>query len=73
MNTACDQVEFRRISLTGFRSCASHSQTGASQSRQSTDEIILDDLLALDSRVRFDLGDWRLEQTATFSISTNSE
>nr|GFA32670.1 hypothetical protein [Tanacetum cinerariifolium] len=37
MNTACDQVEFRRISLTGFRSCASRSQTGASQSRQSTD------------------------------------
>ncbi|GJY09632.1 hypothetical protein Tco_0377817 [Tanacetum coccineum] len=36
-NTACDQVEFRRISLTGFRSCASHSQTGASQSRQSTE------------------------------------
>nr|GEX02356.1 hypothetical protein [Tanacetum cinerariifolium] len=36
MNTANDQVEFRRISLTGFRSCASRSQTGASQSRQST-------------------------------------
>nr|GEY66489.1 hypothetical protein [Tanacetum cinerariifolium] len=35
--------------------------------------IILDDLLALDSIVRFDLGDRRLEQTATFSISTNSE
>nr|GEY01108.1 MAK10-like protein [Tanacetum cinerariifolium] len=33
---AYDQVEFRRISLTGFRSCASRSQTGASQSRQST-------------------------------------
>nr|GEZ04654.1 hypothetical protein [Tanacetum cinerariifolium] len=30
------EVEFRRISLTGFRSCASRSQTGASQSRQST-------------------------------------
>nr|GEV87626.1 reverse transcriptase domain-containing protein [Tanacetum cinerariifolium] len=30
-------VEFRRISLTGFRSCASRSQTEASQSRQSTD------------------------------------
>nr|GEZ17951.1 hypothetical protein [Tanacetum cinerariifolium] len=29
-------VEFRRISLIGFRSCASRSQTGASQSRQST-------------------------------------
>ncbi|GJZ94724.1 hypothetical protein Tco_0666927, partial [Tanacetum coccineum] len=31
------QVEFQRISLTGFRSCASRSQTGASQSRQSTE------------------------------------
>ncbi|GKC93018.1 hypothetical protein Tco_1158460 [Tanacetum coccineum] len=31
------KVEFRRISLTGFRSCASRSQTGASQSRQSTE------------------------------------
>nr|GEX74803.1 replication protein A 70 kDa DNA-binding subunit B [Tanacetum cinerariifolium] len=31
------QVEFRRISLIGFRSCASRSQTGASQSRQSTE------------------------------------
>ncbi|GKA54633.1 hypothetical protein Tco_0753582 [Tanacetum coccineum] len=30
-------VDFRRISLTGFRSCASRSQTGASQSRQSTE------------------------------------
>nr|GEW89219.1 hypothetical protein [Tanacetum cinerariifolium] len=30
-------VEFQRISLTRFRSCASRSQTGASQSRQSTD------------------------------------
>nr|GEV25491.1 hypothetical protein [Tanacetum cinerariifolium] len=37
MNTAFDQVEFRRISLTGFRSCASRSQTEASQSRQSTE------------------------------------
>nr|GEV63167.1 reverse transcriptase domain-containing protein [Tanacetum cinerariifolium] len=36
-------------------------------------EIILDDLLALDSIVHFDLGDRRLEKTATFSISTNSE
>nr|GEV51362.1 hypothetical protein [Tanacetum cinerariifolium] len=32
------QVEFRRISLTGFRSCVSRSQTGASQSRQSTED-----------------------------------
>ncbi|GJX19571.1 retrotransposon protein, putative, ty1-copia subclass, partial [Tanacetum coccineum] len=31
------KVEFQRISLTGFRSCASRSQTGASQSRQSTE------------------------------------
>nr|GEV77309.1 hypothetical protein [Tanacetum cinerariifolium] len=36
-------------------------------------EIILDDLLALDSIVRFSLSDQRLEQTATYSISTNSE
>nr|GEY86350.1 hypothetical protein [Tanacetum cinerariifolium] len=85
-------VEFRRISLTWFRSYASRSQTGAPQSRQSMDchkfdswknltshlpraclmlalagfpstlkkvescpsEIILNDLLALDSIVRFD-------------------
>nr|GEZ71301.1 hypothetical protein [Tanacetum cinerariifolium] len=114
------KVEFQRILLTGFCSCTIRSQTGASQSRQSTStcsktllstskgflkafvnslagtgllisdllftmceeaskvescpsEIILDDLLALDSIVRFDLGDRRLEQTATFSISTNSE
>ncbi|GJY29142.1 hypothetical protein Tco_0404909 [Tanacetum coccineum] len=33
------EVEFGRISLTGFRSCASRSQTGASQSRQSTDSL----------------------------------
>ncbi|GJX74093.1 putative ribonuclease H-like domain-containing protein [Tanacetum coccineum] len=33
----CGQVEFQRISLTGFRSCTSRSQTGASQSRQSTE------------------------------------
>nr|GEY63577.1 hypothetical protein [Tanacetum cinerariifolium] len=26
INTACDQVEFQRISLTGFRSCTSRSQ-----------------------------------------------
>ncbi|GJS47087.1 hypothetical protein Tco_0597208 [Tanacetum coccineum] len=31
------RVEFRRIFLIGFRSCASRSQIGASQSRQSTD------------------------------------
>nr|GFA26666.1 hypothetical protein [Tanacetum cinerariifolium] len=37
INTAYDQVEFQRISLTGFRSCASRSQTGASQSRQGTE------------------------------------
>nr|GFA31329.1 hypothetical protein [Tanacetum cinerariifolium] len=33
----------------------------------------IDDLLALDSIVRFGFSDQRLEQTATFSISTNSE
>nr|GEZ05059.1 hypothetical protein [Tanacetum cinerariifolium] len=41
MNTACDLVEFRGISLTGFHSCASRSQTGASQSRQSTEGVRL--------------------------------
>nr|GEW34725.1 hypothetical protein [Tanacetum cinerariifolium] len=35
--SAFEMVEFRRIPLTGFRSCASRSQTGASQSRQSID------------------------------------
>nr|GEU91612.1 hypothetical protein [Tanacetum cinerariifolium] len=35
--------------------------------------LFLDDLLALDSIVHFDLSDRRLEQTATFLISTNSE
>ncbi|GJT89477.1 hypothetical protein Tco_1071194 [Tanacetum coccineum] len=34
-------VEFQRISLTGFRSCASRSQTGASQSRQSTESGVV--------------------------------
>ena len=34
INTACDQVGFLRISLTGFRSCSSCSQTGTSQRRQ---------------------------------------
>nr|GEV39938.1 hypothetical protein [Tanacetum cinerariifolium] len=45
----------------------------ASKVESCPSDIILDDLLALDSIVRFDLGDRRLEQTATFSISTNSE
>nr|GEY29219.1 reverse transcriptase domain-containing protein [Tanacetum cinerariifolium] len=45
----------------------------ASKVESCHSEIILDDLLALDSIVRFDLGDRRLEQTATFSISTNLE
>nr|GFB04523.1 hypothetical protein [Tanacetum cinerariifolium] len=45
----------------------------ASKVESCPSEIILDDLLALDSIVRFDLGDRKLEQTATFSISTNSE
>ncbi|GJR99001.1 putative ribonuclease H-like domain-containing protein [Tanacetum coccineum] len=34
---------------------------------------LIDDLLALDSIVHFDLSEWRLEQTATFSIPTISE
>nr|GEX23384.1 endoglucanase 14 [Tanacetum cinerariifolium] len=34
---------------------------------------LIDDLLALDSIVRFGFSDGRLKQTATFSISTNSE
>nr|GEU92613.1 putative reverse transcriptase domain-containing protein [Tanacetum cinerariifolium] len=34
---------------------------------------LIDDLLALDSIVRFGFGDQRLEQTATFSISTYSK
>ncbi|GJZ48678.1 hypothetical protein Tco_0602510 [Tanacetum coccineum] len=34
---------------------------------------LIDDLLALDSIVRFGFSDRRLERTATFSISTNSE
>ncbi|GKC57266.1 hypothetical protein Tco_1084864 [Tanacetum coccineum] len=34
---------------------------------------LIDDLLALDSIVRFDLSERRLEQTATFSIPTISE
>ncbi|GJV08590.1 hypothetical protein Tco_1346246 [Tanacetum coccineum] len=34
---------------------------------------LMDDLLALDSIVRFGFSDRRLERTATFSISTNSE
>nr|GEY11872.1 hypothetical protein [Tanacetum cinerariifolium] len=45
----------------------------ASKVESCPSEIILDDLLALDSIVRFDLDDRRLEQSATFSISTNSE
>nr|GEX29974.1 hypothetical protein [Tanacetum cinerariifolium] len=45
----------------------------ASKVESCPSEIILDDLLALDSIVRFGLSDRRLEQTATFSISTNSE
>nr|GEV12475.1 hypothetical protein [Tanacetum cinerariifolium] len=34
INTSCDQVEFQRISLTGFCNCTSRLITGASQSRQ---------------------------------------
>ncbi|GKD91906.1 hypothetical protein Tco_1371743, partial [Tanacetum coccineum] len=33
---------------------------------------LIDDLLALDSIMRFDFSDRRLKRTATFSISTNS-
>ncbi|GKA50014.1 hypothetical protein Tco_0743087 [Tanacetum coccineum] len=35
INTACDQVEFKRISLTGFRSCTSRSRY-QSVSKQTT-------------------------------------
>ncbi|GJU63587.1 hypothetical protein Tco_1245422 [Tanacetum coccineum] len=35
INTACDQVEFKRISLTGFRSCTSRSHY-QSVSKQTT-------------------------------------
>ncbi|GKE52202.1 hypothetical protein Tco_1487358, partial [Tanacetum coccineum] len=35
INTACDQVEFKRISLTGFRSCTSRSRY-RSVSKQTT-------------------------------------
>ncbi|GJW47433.1 hypothetical protein Tco_0079079 [Tanacetum coccineum] len=34
---------------------------------------LIDDLLALDSIVHFDLSEWRLEQTATFSIPAISD
>ncbi|GJW39574.1 hypothetical protein Tco_0065419 [Tanacetum coccineum] len=34
---------------------------------------LIDDLLALDSKVRFDISDRRLELTATFSIPTYSD
>nr|GEV37749.1 origin of replication complex subunit 3 isoform X1 [Tanacetum cinerariifolium] len=77
------KVEFRRISLTGFRSCISRFQTGASQSRQirikyfgrlCPSEIYRIISLALDSISALLLfGDRRLERTATFSISTISE
>ncbi|GKA57825.1 uncharacterized mitochondrial protein-like protein [Tanacetum coccineum] len=43
INTACDQIEFQRIFLTGFRSCTSHShywnvskQTARSDSNEET-------------------------------------
>nr|GEZ08602.1 reverse transcriptase domain-containing protein [Tanacetum cinerariifolium] len=87
VNSACDQVEFRRISLTGFRSCASRSQTGASQSRQSTEISIFTVSTYVSLRCSDNttwimrrtlecvliLSDRRLEEIATFSISTNSE
>ncbi|GJY03447.1 zinc finger, CCHC-type containing protein [Tanacetum coccineum] len=57
-----ERVEFRRISLTGFRSCTSHSLYH-SVSKQTTRVLMrfMDDLLALDSIVRFGLSDQRLE------------
>nr|GEU74611.1 retrovirus-related Pol polyprotein from transposon TNT 1-94 [Tanacetum cinerariifolium] len=51
------------ISVLLFTVCEEASKVESCPSK-----IILDDLLALDSIVRFDLGDRRLEQTATFSI-----
>nr|GFB60782.1 hypothetical protein [Tanacetum cinerariifolium] len=63
MNTACDQVDFRRISLIGFRSYASRSQTGASQSRQSTDCQKFDswkNLTSPPTKSLFDVGSCRI-------------
>ncbi|GJZ79898.1 hypothetical protein Tco_0644735 [Tanacetum coccineum] len=54
INIACDQVEFRRISLTGFRSCASRSQTGASQIVTSL--ILKSDLTSYLPELGFDDG-----------------
>ncbi|GKA71746.1 zinc finger, CCHC-type containing protein [Tanacetum coccineum] len=69
-----ERVEFRRISLTGFRSCTSRSLYH-SVSKQTTRVLMrfMDELLALDSIVYFGFSDQRLEQTATFSIPTNSK
>ncbi|GJS12945.1 hypothetical protein Tco_0407417 [Tanacetum coccineum] len=93
INTACDQAEFGRISLKGFRSYTSRSHY-RSVSKQTTRTLkiylvftmcerqvhwnsvlmrFMDDLLALDSIVRFGFSNRRLELTATFSIPTNSE
>nr|GEZ14570.1 hypothetical protein [Tanacetum cinerariifolium] len=63
-----DRARRLLISVLLFTVCEEASKVESCPS-----EIILDDLLALDSIVRFDLGDRRLEETATFSISTNSK
>nr|GEU81165.1 hypothetical protein [Tanacetum cinerariifolium] len=63
------KIEFRRISLIGFRSCTSRSQTGASQVDKT--RLISLDLDSISALLLF--GDRRLERTATFSISTISE
>nr|GEU95263.1 hypothetical protein [Tanacetum cinerariifolium] len=77
------KIEFRGISLTGFRSYIDCSQIEVSQSRQTRfkyfgrsfpSEIYRLISLALDSISALLLfGDRRLERTATFSISTISE
>ncbi|GJT59699.1 hypothetical protein Tco_1003232 [Tanacetum coccineum] len=64
-------VEFKRISLTGFRSCTSRSRY-RSVSKQTTREIF-DDLIALDSIfAHLLIGNTEARADATFSISTNS-
>nr|GEY17580.1 hypothetical protein [Tanacetum cinerariifolium] len=61
-------LKLERLKVDNARMCEE-----ASIMEYYPNEIILDDLLALDSIVRFGLSDRRLEQTATFSISTNSD
>ncbi|GKB96196.1 hypothetical protein Tco_0982333 [Tanacetum coccineum] len=64
-----------------------HDESGASTTFESSSSLtnctygifiikqqrLIDDLLAVDSKVRFDFSDQRLELTATFSIPTYSE